>query len=249
MSQGVKRDLSVLLERQDVLPGRPTKLNKARHDKIVKNIAASGRLVLAARAAGIGGATASTWMKRGITYAQHLSKGGTPIKTEHRYLEFAKDVAKAESLWEISLAGMIREIGSPHDVTTIKVTERINAEGETSVVTETSTRRIDNWQALAWLLERLSPETYARVMRNEHSGPGGGPMEVESVGVTIDVTEESDERIGKILAALADTRGGPRASEIALTRGSNGSGEIIDAASYEVHAPHTNGETNGISSP
>lgn len=248
MAQGVRRDMGQLLERQNDMPGRPTKLTRGRHERIVKNIAAAGKFGLAARAAGVGKSTASLWMARGIKYAEHLMMGGEPIPTETRYLEFANDVAKAESMYEISVIGLIREIGSPHEVETTKVVEKIDADGNTSVVTETSKRRVDNWQALAWLLERLNPEVYARVMRTEHSGPNGEPMQVESVGVSyVEVHEERDARIEKILAALADTRGGPRAAEIALTRGSASGEDVIDAASHEVHAPHTNGSSNGVS--
>jgi len=37
------------------------------------------------------------------------------------------------------------------------------------------------WQAAAWKLERIHPDDFAAKNKMEHSGPGGGPIEVKKV--------------------------------------------------------------------
>jgi hypothetical protein len=242
-----RHDGVALLEKRG--RGQPTKLTSGRHQRIVANVAASGRIGLAARAAGVAQSTASAWIGRGISYAEHLQNGGSPIENEVRYLNFALDIAKAEAMYELSVVGHIRAVGAPHETSVIKIVERIDAEGNTSITTETTTRKEDDWRALAWLLEKHYPDRYSPLQRTEHTGRDGGPMEVETVGIQIDLVEERDARIEEILGALADSRGGPRAAAIALARGSTVPGEVVDAASHEIHAPHTNGSTNGVSPP
>jgi len=70
------------------------------------------------------------------------------------------------------------------------------------------------WQAAAWLLERRYPEEYGRKVvqgQFEHSGPGGGPLEVATTTVPLGLTEEEAEAYVKLCDSAAARRAGDAA--------------------------------------
>lgn len=72
------------------------------------------------------------------------------------------------------------------------------------------------WQAAAWLLERRYPEEYGRKVvqgQFEHSGPGGGPLEVAVGTVSMDELMADDE--GRALLSRIATRLCPRNGDAA----------------------------------
>lgn len=66
------------------------------------------------------------------------------------------------------------------------------------------------WQARAWRLERRFPDRWARRARYEHTGPGGGPIRHEHVGVLLTAVVEvmgryvTDDRFDAAVAELGE---------------------------------------------
>lgn len=72
----------------------------------------------------------------------------------------------------------------------------------------------DNWTAAAWWLERRKPDDWARVERQRHEGPSGGPMRVEVKVAT--PPEDVDSWARAVAAKLA---------EVGALAGDDGEGE------------------------
>lgn len=72
----------------------------------------------------------------------------------------------------------------------------------------------EQWQATAWRLERRFPDRYGRRTRLEHTGDGGGPVQMR-----IDVSKLSDDELAALEGMLEKARpGGGDAGRSASTR-------------------------------
>lgn len=257
---GSQRNVVVLLDLERPGRGRPGLLTPEIHQGIVDRVRKSGKHNVAANACGIGPSTMSHWLDRGIAYARHLGEGGDASDVEVKYLNFAIDVAQAEADHHDTLIATIYELGNEHEVITERITEvaagQKQDDGTTKVsgdVKQTRTierRRESSAATLIWLAERLHPELYARLTRNEISGPDGAPIETEST-VNVNVRDESRERVTGVLAALATTQRGVRPELGEGDRPGDVSGDdvVVDAEAYEVPPPHTNGKATGVPPP
>jgi transposase-like protein len=150
--------------------GRPTKLTKARRAGIVSMIAAGSYAEVAARANGVGPSTYYAWMKRGED--AEVDDTGKPLDfDDERYVEFREAVKEAEAKAEVLAVGRIQQA----------------AAGGT-------------WQASAWYLERKYPDRWGRKdhVRQEISGPGGGPVEIDAEAAALAFL---DERAGRLAEA------------------------------------------------
>lgn len=240
---GSQRDLSVL----DRIPGRPRLLNAEVQAAIVAEIAKHGNHSLAAGSIGIGRTTMSMWLKRAYDYAMRLQAGEDHDDFEEPFLTFATEVAKAEQAFRARCVSGIVELGEPHDVVVEKIVE-VTKDGVTTTTKSIERRRGGEWQAIAWVLARLSPEEYERVVRSEISGPDGAPIETEQHVI---VKDESRERIARVVAAIGSSEQGARAG---LDQGSEPGGsesdtDVVDAEGYEVQPPHANGKATGVPPP
>jgi hypothetical protein len=76
--------------------------------------------------------------------------------------------------------------GARHETAALSkfATDYAEAEGDAEVKAVdliTAAAKRGQWQAAAWRLERKHPERWGRRERIEHSGPGGGPVELKQV--------------------------------------------------------------------
>lgn len=124
--------------------GRLTKLTKPIQAIIVKHIANGTPRKHAAQAAGIAESTLRGWAAKGRT-----EKGGI-------YVAFLADLKAAESKFIASNAAIIQKAARGVKETTIRVKNGVDG-----TETTTTTRRVFDWAASAWLIERRDPENFS----------------------------------------------------------------------------------------
>lgn len=145
---------------------RPHKWNKDRQTRIVDAIAAGNYPETAARLGGIGESTYYEWMAKGRSEDLRREEGNDPDSDLDWAVEFFNGVQDAQ------------------------------AKAEARAVLLITRAAVGTWQAAAWWLERKYPSRYGRVVRNETSGPAGGPVQVESVSI-----QQLEERVTAILGS------------------------------------------------
>lgn len=135
--------------------GRPTKLNQGVQQKIVTAIRAGNYIETAAAYAGINKTTLYDWLKRGAREQERFRKNpkARVRKREAPYVEFSNAVEKALAEAEIRDVAIIGKAAE------------------------------EQWQAAAWRLERKFPKRWGRQVALEHSGKGGGGINIVVKGV------------------------------------------------------------------
>lgn len=167
---------------------RTPKLTPERSEQICREIRLGMGSEAAALLSGIKPRTFHLWREKG-------RDGGRAI-----YVQFLHDSTRAELERERALVADVRAAGIGREATITRTKEVLTKSGEVATLTETETRTDRDWRASAWLLERLHADRYAKRAMLEHSGPDGGPIEVEErhyVEVPTDV-----EALGKFTDAL-----------------------------------------------
>lgn len=112
--------------------GRPSKLNDALHEAIVKILRTGCTVETAAENAGISKRTLQSWLQKGEDAETRSDAGDKLTAADQRYMALAQDVRRARSEAEVRALATI---------------QRAAADG--------------TWQAAAWYLERSFPERYA----------------------------------------------------------------------------------------
>lgn len=160
--------------------GRPTKLTPELQSEIVQAIKAGNYMETAAAYAGLAKSTFLDWMRRGRRERERLQANARakPMKTEAPYLAFSDAITKALATAEVDAVTRITDQGK------------------------------QNWQALAWRLERMMPEKYGR---REHVdlNHGGAVANVNTQPVDLSkLTDEELMALEKIAERLStDERG------------------------------------------
>jgi hypothetical protein len=126
--------------------GRPSKLTPQTQQRICGCLAAGSTRVDAATQGGIDYMTLRRWERRGVK-----QKTG-------KFRRFCEAVKKAESDAVEFCVGAIRRAASEHDETTVKTTQLPDG----TVKTETTTRRVSEWTAAAWWLERMRAADFGK---------------------------------------------------------------------------------------
>ncbi len=70
------------------------------------------------------------------------------------------------------------------------------------------------------LLQAHKPSRYRQTVRNEHTGPNGGPIPVKT---TVDLSDKTDEQVGKYLGTLATVAA--KLAKLAATSGGERPGD------------------------
>ena len=147
--------------------GRKTLLTPERQDAIVTMLEAGGYIEDACEAVGIDPRTYYHWLKRGKDEEDRINADIAPTPNETPFLQFFQAVRKAQA------DGIMQHV--------------MNIDHHAKNGT---------WQASAWILERKQPRKWGRFDRTEHTGPDGGP-------ININVSTEDLERK---VAAILDKR-------------------------------------------
>lgn len=130
--------------------GRESKLTPAVHKSIIKDIAAGLSRHTAVGNVGVSYHTLHRWLAKGAKQA-----------TGH-YCQFRTDLKKAEARATAVHAATIRKAAVGWTEKVIKVTESTDpVTGRPVTRTETTTKKLFDWTAAAWWLERRVPEDYS----------------------------------------------------------------------------------------
>lgn len=101
----------------------------------------------------------------------------------------------AEEEEEFDTLAHIRPLGEHHPdwlcVELVDGIEKAKAAAECRAVALIAKAGHETWQANAWFLERTNFEKWGRRGMVQHVGPNGGPVQVQSTSVNIDVIVES----------------------------------------------------------
>jgi hypothetical protein len=137
--------------------GRPSKLTPERQEAICRILGDGNTRIDAAVGSGIDYSTFRAWMRRG----RKQERG--------QYRAFVEAVNKAESAAAREHLATVRKAASERDEITVKETHVREAPSEAHpdgrlivVKRETSTKRVFDWQAAAWWLERRRAGDYQK---------------------------------------------------------------------------------------
>lgn len=156
---------------------RPTKLTPALRERIAAAVSGGSSYHAAAMSAGVADSTLRAWLARG------RAEQSTP-RTARRTQRATKLRARREAPYVELLESVERAAGRAE----VRAAVLITRAAET------------DWRAAAWWLARRDPETFGERLALEHTGEGGGPVELAGLGV--DLSRCSDAEL-KILQKVA----------------------------------------------
>jgi hypothetical protein len=136
--------------------GRPSKLTPERQETICRILADGITRIEAAVGAGIDYSTFRAWVRRG----RKQDRG--------QYRSFVEAVNEAESAAAREHLATIRKAASERDEVTVKEIQvreppsEAYPDGRFVVKRETTTKRVFDWQAAAWWLERRRADDYQK---------------------------------------------------------------------------------------
>lgn len=147
--------------------GRPSALTRDIFAKIITFIKAGQYQYTAAGVHGITRETLFNWVKRG----RHSKRG--------IYREFFHALQEAVAEGEARKLQVITRSANGFPVEKTKEVYVADPDGDLKLkekVVEKTVRQ--EWAAAAWMLERMHPDRYGRRDKVEHTGDGGGPIDV-----------------------------------------------------------------------
>ena len=163
--------------------GRPTRLTPEIAKAIEDRVRLGASLSAAGESIGVATSVACEWMERG--------EGRSERGKRQIYVDFAEQVRKAQAEDQLRRIGRIEQAGKGGQV--------VARETITKPTGETIIR--EKWSEPQWVadmthLERRYPQDWARHSVTEHTGPGGGPIQLEEVATAFYA------RVTRILARL-----------------------------------------------
>jgi hypothetical protein len=146
--------------------GRPGLLNDKVATKLVEAIKGGNYNEAAARYAGVSIAQFYVWMQRGRAERDRLAGDpkAKPNTAEAKYLSLVEAVEEAQAEAEVRNVALIQRSAQ------------------------------STWQAAAWWLERKMPAKWGRYDRQEITGAGGGPVQLNVS------TEDLEQKVAQVLS-------------------------------------------------
>lgn len=187
------------------MAGRPSKLDASTQQIICAAIRRGLGYEPAARLGGISYQAFRNWIKRAEAELERRDQPrARPRASEQPFIEFFEAVQRAEAEGENTNADIVNEAAAGgRTITKTEKYEKRIWDKKTAgfvVVEETETTKTEtaapDWRAAAFILERRHPDRWGRQERREISGPGGGPIRTEDVGLT------DEERLARIALLL-----------------------------------------------
>ena len=182
---------------------RPTKFNPEKGETICKRLRAGSTRKAAAESANISYDCLMDWLKRGEKLTDDAKVGA-------EFFQFFLAVSRAEAELEIQCAAMLSKAAFGYKSTTertgqrslVKMKRTTHPDGtvveEPVVVSlkieETTVADAFDWRAALEILKRRRRDDWGDVVKQEHSGPGGEPIEVNSAALEKAAKELTDWR-------------------------------------------------------
>lgn len=191
--------------------GRPAKIviDPALVDRIERLVRIPTFPEVAARSVGIHPATFYRYMQQG---ADHVCDPDDKTRVVvdcqrdgHEYREFRERIERARSDGEIALTGIIRSAATglryrKHVRDCLDPQPGVANTCQCPIVTEAP-----NWFAAARMLESIAKNRWLRTERVEHTGEGGGPVQVESPAARI--IKQTDKIAARIFSQMEEGDG------------------------------------------
>jgi hypothetical protein len=136
-------------------PGRQSKLTPEVAKSIADGVAAGVPSKFAAQRAGVSERSLREW----------LAKGRKAKSGPHFALSAALKKAEADAISRNT--AMVQRAAAERDEVTVKETVTTDANGQTITKRETTTKKVFDWCAAAWWLERRYPDQFGRPNRPE----------------------------------------------------------------------------------
>ncbi len=171
---------------------RPTKFNSEKGEMICKRLRAGSTRKAAAESANISYDCLMDWLKRG-------EKLTADAKTGAEFFQFFLAVGRAEADLEVQCAAMLSKAAFGYKSTTertgqrslVKMKRTTHSDGtvveEPVVVSlaiqETTVSDAFDWRAALEILKRRRREDWGDAIKQEVSGPGGEPIEVNAAAL------------------------------------------------------------------
>lgn len=179
------------------MAGKPRKMTEERTQRVVDAILAGAPQKVAARHGGISPATHFSWIAQGE--AALKTAGDDPDRIDdaggQACAQYATRIDEARREWELRQLALIQRAAQGQPWRTSKTVTKTDKEGSTVTETVVTEGVTTHWQAAAWLLERRYPQVYAQIRRTEHTGEGGGPIEVSTAEQLVARGEEAIDEL------------------------------------------------------
>jgi hypothetical protein len=157
---------------------QPTKLTEELHEAMIRHLELGTPVRRSVKLVGISHQTHYNWLERGQAERDRLAGDARARmrEGERPYVDYLDAVQRAEENAYFRNLVIIQQAargGTEFETNTI---ETFHPDGKIKSRRTVRRKQPPQWQAAAWYLERRHPDEYARTVKGEMTGKGGGPI-------------------------------------------------------------------------